>query len=64
MTPTKFLIGQIIVVFAVVIATTWAATQWAAHMLGYQNGLGSAWFTLGGTPIYPSPSAVSMVVCL
>jgi len=53
MTPTKFLIGQIIVVFAVVIATTWAATQWAAHMLGYQDGLGSAWFTLGGTPIYP-----------
>tara|TARA_R110002073_G_scaffold124823_2_gene269272 strand:- start:630 stop:2651 length:2022 start_codon:yes stop_codon:yes gene_type:complete len=53
MTPTKFLLGQIIVVFAVVIATTWAATQWAAHMLGYQDGLGSVWFTLGGIPIYP-----------
>ncbi|NKB53748.1 MAG: IncP-type conjugal transfer protein TraG [Rhizobiaceae bacterium] len=53
MTPTKFLTGQIIVVFAVVIATTWAATQWAAHMLGYQDGLGPAWFTLGGTPVYP-----------
>ena len=26
MSPTKFLIGQIFVVFAVVIATTWAAT--------------------------------------
>ncbi len=53
MTPTKFLIGQVIVVFAVVIATTWAATQWVAHMLGYQNGLGSEWFNLGGIPIYP-----------
>lgn len=52
MTPTKFLIGQIFVVFAVVIATTWAATQWAAHMLGYQNGLGPEWFTLGGVPVY------------
>lgn len=53
MTPTKFLIGQIFVVFAVVIATTWAATQWAAAMLGYQEALGPAWFHLGGTPVYP-----------
>lgn len=52
MTPTKFLIGQIVLVFAVVILTTWAATQWAAHMLGYQNGLGSEWFHLGGIPVY------------
>lgn len=52
MTPTKFLIGQIVLVFAVVILTTWAATQWAAHMLGYQFGLGPAWFHLGGLPVY------------
>ena len=53
MTPTKFLIGQIVIVFAVMLATTWAATQWAAMMLGYQYGLGPAWFHLGGTPVYP-----------
>ncbi len=53
MTPTKFLIGQILIVFTVVIATTWAATQWVAHMLDYQDGLGSAWFTLGNMLIYP-----------
>lgn len=52
MTPTKFLIGQIIVVFAVVIGTTWVATQWAASMLGFQSALGSAWFHVGGMPIY------------
>ena len=28
-TPTKLLIGQILVVFAIVIAGLWAATQWA-----------------------------------
>ncbi len=53
MTPTKFLIGQIFVVFAVVIATTWAATQWAAHMLGYQEGLGSKLLSFGNISIYP-----------
>ena len=53
MLPTKFLIGQIFVVFAVVIATTWAATQWAAHMLGYQDGLGSKLLSLGNLSIYP-----------
>ena len=52
MTPTKFLFGQIILVFLVVLLTTWAATQWAADMLGHQVGLGSAWFHLNNVPIY------------
>jgi type IV secretion system protein VirD4 len=52
MTPTKLLIGQILVVFAIVIAGLWAATQWCAAMLGYQPQLGGAWFTLAGTPFY------------
>jgi type IV secretion system protein VirD4 len=34
-TPTKFLIGQIIVVFAVAIGGLWFATEWAAWHLGY-----------------------------
>ena len=52
MTPTKLLIGQILVVFAIVIAGVWAATQWAAAMLAYQPELGPAWFRLLGTPVY------------
>ena len=52
MTPTKLLIGQVILVFAIVIAGVWAATQWCAAMLGYQTQLGTAWFTLAHVPIY------------
>ncbi len=52
MTPTKLLIGQILIVFAIVIAGLWAATQWCASMLAYQPQLGLPWFTLGGMPIY------------
>ncbi len=52
MTPTKLLIGQMLVVFAIVIAGLWAATQWAAAMLAYQPELGMPWFLLGGVPIY------------
>ena len=40
MTPTKLLIGQIIVVFAIVLAGVWFATQWAAAELAYQPELG------------------------
>lgn len=52
MTPTKLLIGQIFVVFAIVIVGIWLATQWAAAMLAYQPQLGSPWFQMGGMPIY------------
>lgn len=52
MTPTKLLIGQIAVVFAIVILGVWAATQWCADMLGYQARLGSPWFVLFGWPVY------------
>ena len=52
MTPTKLLIGQIAVVFAIVILGVWAATQWCADMLGYQAQLGSPWFVLFGWPVY------------
>jgi len=51
-TPTNLLVGQILVVFAIVIAGLWAATQWCAAMLGYQPQLGEAWFSLFGTPVY------------
>ncbi|MDQ8757477.1 conjugal transfer protein TraG [Sphingosinicella sp. LHD-64] len=52
MTPTKLLIGQIFVVFAIVVAGVWAATQWCAAMFGYQPQLGLPWFVLGEFPIY------------
>ena len=52
MTPTKLLIGQIIVVFAIVLAGLWIATQWCAAMLGYQAELGASWFEVGGMPFY------------
>jgi len=52
MTPTKLLIGQIIIVFAIVLAGIWFATQWAAAHLAYQPELGLPWFIIGHTPIY------------
>ena len=52
MTPTKFLVGQIAVVFAVAIGGLWLATQWAAWKLGYQPQLGLPWFTLFHQPLY------------
>ncbi|MBW4331122.1 conjugal transfer protein TraG [Stakelama sp. CBK3Z-3] len=52
MTPTKLLIGQILLTLAIVLAGVWAATQWAAAMLSYQPELGPAWFYLRGLPVY------------
>lgn len=52
MTPTKLLIGQIVIVFAIVMLGVWGATQWAAAMLAYQPELGLPWFSLGELPVY------------
>ncbi|MGX8009621.1 conjugal transfer protein TraG [Mesorhizobium sp. ORM8.1] len=52
MTPTKLLIGQIVVVFAIVMLGVWTATQWCGHMLGHQPPLGAPWFVAAGWPIY------------
>ncbi|WP_096701063.1 conjugal transfer protein TraG [Magnetospirillum sp. 15-1] len=52
MTPTKLLIGQIAVVFAITLLGVWAATQWAAAMLGYQAQLGAPWGVIFGFPLY------------
>jgi type IV secretion system protein VirD4 len=52
MTPTKLLIGQILVTFAIMALGVWAATQWAAAMLGYQAELGAPWLTFGRLPVY------------
>ncbi|MDK4713252.1 conjugal transfer protein TraG [Rhizobium sp. CNPSo 4039] len=52
MSATKILWGQILTVFAIVLLTTWAATQWTAYRLGFQLQLGPPWFMLGDWPIY------------
>src|SRR3546814_18089661 len=52
MTPTKLLIGQARIVFAIVIGGVWATTQWTAAMLGYQPRLGEPWFVLLQWPVY------------
>jgi hypothetical protein len=57
MSATKVLWGQIFVVFAIVLVTMWAATQWVAWELGYQPQLGQPWFELtSGVPIYFPPA--------
>jgi type IV secretion system protein VirD4 len=52
MTPTRLLIGQILIVIAIMVLGVWGATQWAASMLGHQSQLGGAWLSLGGFPLY------------
>jgi len=52
MTPTKLLIGQIFVVFAIVLLGIWFATQWAAAELAYQPELGRSWSVIHGVPVY------------
>ncbi|TRC98481.1 conjugal transfer protein TraG [Mesorhizobium sp. WSM4303] len=56
MPATRILWGQILVVFTIVLATTWIATQWTAWQLGFQAQLGSPWFKPFGQPIYPPPA--------
>lgn len=52
MTPTRVLIGQIVIVFTIVIAAQWFATQWTAAHLGYQSQLGNPWFSIFQTKIF------------
>jgi type IV secretion system protein VirD4 len=52
MTPTKLLLGQILIVFAIVLFGIWFATQWAAAHLGFQPELGMPWLLIGRHPIY------------
>ena len=52
MTPTKLLIGQFLIVIAIIGLSVWVATQWTAAELGYQSRLGAPWFMILETPIY------------
>jgi type IV secretion system protein VirD4 len=54
---TKILWGQITIVVLIVLATTWAATQWTAWRLGLQPQLGQPWFQIvPGLPVYHPPA--------
>ena len=52
MTPTKILIGQILMVFGIVVGGTWLATEWTAVQLGFQPRLGAPWFVVLKLPVY------------
>ena len=52
MTTTKLLIGQILIVFAIVLAGLWASTQWIAAQLAYQPQLGLPWAIAFGHRLY------------
>jgi type IV secretion system protein VirD4 len=57
LSATKILWGQVIIVFLIVLITTWAATQWTAWRLGFQPELGQPWFELlRGVPVYLPPA--------
>ena len=52
MSPQNILVGQIIVVFAVIVFTTWYATHYVAGALNHDPYLGGPWFTLHKHNIY------------
>lgn len=56
MSGTRILWGQVLIVFTVVLTTTWAATEWTAWRLGFQAQLGAPWFEISGWPIYYPPA--------
>jgi type IV secretion system protein VirD4 len=57
MSGTRILWGQIVIVLLIVLAATWAATQWTAWRLGFDGHLGRPWFYVWlETPIYLPPA--------
>jgi len=56
MSGSRVLWGQIIVVFVIVVVTTWGATEWTAWRLGFQPQLGTPWLEVASFPVYLPPS--------
>ena len=56
MSATKILWGQVLVVLAIILATTWGATQWVAWRLAYQPELGAPMTSVWGHPVYAPPA--------
>jgi type IV secretion system protein VirD4 len=56
MSASRILWSQILVVFAIVLATTWGATEWTAWRLAFQSELGLPWFKIESWPFYAPPA--------
>jgi type IV secretion system protein VirD4 len=56
MSATRILWGQIFIVSAIALATTWGATQWTAWRLAHQPELGPPWILVGEWRLYPPPA--------
>ncbi|MBR1243511.1 conjugal transfer protein TraG [Bradyrhizobium sp. AUGA SZCCT0274] len=52
MYPARIYVGQITIVFGIVVVSTWGATQWTAAALGFQERLGAPWFIVAEYPVY------------
>ena len=52
MTSNNILIGQVIIVLAIIVFGLWAATEWTAAHLGFQARLGLPWFYFARLPMY------------
>lgn len=52
MNSTGVLLGQVLVVIAILIVGLWTATQWTAAELGYQMRLGAPWLRIDSYPVY------------
>jgi len=52
MTPTKLLLGQILVVFATALLGVWFATEWCAAALEFQTALGPPFRVVLGLKLY------------
>jgi type IV secretion system protein VirD4 len=52
MPSSRSLILQAVTAVVLTVGLVWAATQWAAAMLGHQPALGTPWISLGGIAVY------------
>lgn len=58
MSATKILWGQILVVFAIVLASVWSATQWTAVALGHQSPAPTPEFAFDDTEATDNDAAI------
>jgi type IV secretion system protein VirD4 len=56
MSATRIVWAPVLAVSAIVVTTTWGATQWTAQALGYQPELGHPWLVVAGLRLYPPPA--------
>lgn len=52
MSPSRLLVGQVVLVLAIMVVGLCCATQWTAAALGHQSALGAPFTTVSGVPLY------------